>query len=264
MSRARDYYEAKMVEILSHVWRKNGEFLEVEPAHMETPLTALLDDEVARTVSCPHCGKDVPLGSTRVDPEWLPSDMQELRTMDREELLLMVLDLVAERDGMRLKTLKTLMSFFFSRGPEPVLVAELVFMVAEVMHEDHAWRMNGTQMAALFGRSKQDWQSLREKLIEDLVRRWTRDDAVLGGGKSFAARQRYAQDKKGNTSRKLGRRRGDEQPRQVQDDDGGMKLSREAKKRAQRMRDETERRELAALCGCDPSDIDLRKISPKD
>lgn len=262
MSRAREYYEAKMVEILSHVWRKNGDFLEVEPAHMETPLTALLDDEVARAVPCPHCGKDLPLGSTRVDPEWLPSDMQELRTMDHEELMMLVLELVAERDGVRLKTLKTLMNFFFSRGPEPVLVAELVFMVAEVMHEEHAWRMNGTEVAALFGRSKQDWQSLFEKIVEELVRRWTRDDAVLGGGKSFAARQRYAKDKKGNTSRKLGKRRGDE-PRPERADDDGMKLSREARKRAERMRQEAERRELAALCGCDPDEIDLRKISPK-
>lgn len=248
MSRASEFYEARLVEVLSHVWRKNGDFLEVEPAHMETPLTALLDAEA---------------GSTRVDPEWLPSDMQELGKMDREELLARVMELVAERDGFRLSALKSLMSFFFSRGPEPVLVAELVFMVAEVMHEDHAWRMNGTQLAALFGRSKQDWQSLREKLIEDLVRRWTRDDAVLGGGKSFAARQRYAQDKRGNTSRKLGRRRGDEQPRQIQDDDGGLKISREARRRADLQRQAAERRELAELCGCDPDEIDLRKISPK-
>jgi hypothetical protein len=248
MSRAREFYEARMVEILSHVWRKNGDFLEVEPADMETPLTALLDAEA---------------GSTRVDPEWLPSDLQEIKDMDREELMAMVLELVTERDGFRLAALKTLMSFFFSRGPEPLLVAELVFMVAEVMHEEHAWRMNGTQMAALFGRSKQDWQSLREKLIEDLVRRWTRDDAVMGGGKSYSARQRYKVDKKGNTSRKLGRRKGDER-RGADDEDDGFKVTPEARRRAERMRLEAERRDLAKQVGCRPEDLDMSKISPKN
>lgn len=247
-SGARELYEARMVEVLSRVWKREGDFLTVEPASLETPLTELLAEEA---------------GSTRVDPDWLPSDMAEIKAMDREQLLALILELKAERDGQRLKVLKTLMSYFFSRGPEPVLVAELVFMVAEVMHEDHAWRMNGTELAALFGRSKQDWQSLRVKIVEELVRRWTREDAVLGGGKSFAARQKYAKGKKGNTSRLLGRRRGDERPRPTEADDEGLSLSREARKQAEKQRIEYEKRELAKAIGCRPEEIDLSKISPK-
>ena len=247
-SGALELYESKMVEVLSRVYKREGDFLTVEPAHLETPVTELIERE---------------LGSTRVDPDWLPSDQQALRDMDREELLSLVLELMQERDTSRLSGLKTLMTFFFSRGPEPINVAELVYMVAEVMHEDHAWRMNGTEVAEVFGRSKQDWQNLREKTIEELVRRWTREDMVLGGGKSHAARQKYKDGKKGNTSRLLGRRKGDELRRPAASDDDGMKISREARKRAERMRVEHERRELAREIGCRPEEIDLGKISPK-
>jgi hypothetical protein len=247
-SGARELYEAHMVEVLSRVWKREGDFLTVEPAHLETPVTELLERE---------------LGSTRVDPDWLPSDQQSLRGLDQAELMGLVLELMHERDGTRLNALKTLMTFFFSRGPEPLNVAELVYMVAEVMHEDLAWRMNGTEVADVFGRSKQDWQNLREKMIEELVRRWTREDMVLGGGKSHAARQKYKDGKKGNTSRLLGRKRGDELRRPAAAEDDGLKISREARKRAERMRVQAEKRDLAREIGCDPSEIDLGKISPK-
>ena len=249
MSRAKTHYEARVVEILSRVYKREGDFLVTDPVCTETPLTELLEKEASR--------------STRVDPEWLPSDLQELRDMDQEGLLALVTELMDERDDHRRRTLKALMSFFFSRGPDPVAVAEMVFMLADALHEEYTWRMNGTEMAELFGRSKQDWQSLREKFIEDLVRRWNREETVLGGGKSWSARQAYAAQKRGNTSRKLGRKKGDELPRGTADDDDGMKLSRAAKARAERLRQEAERRELAREIGCKPEEIDLQRITPR-
>jgi hypothetical protein len=239
-----------VVELLSHVWRKNGDFLEVEPAEMETPLTAVLDGEA---------------GATRVDPEWLPSDQQDLRRMDREELMCLVLKLIEERDSMRQASLKTMMGFLFARGPEPLSVLERCFMVARAVHDRWLWRANGTQVAALLGRSKQDWQNLEESVIEELVRRWTRDTAVMGAGKSFSARQRYSADKRGNTSRKLGRRRGDELPRGTfeERDEAALKVTAAARARAEKMRVEYERRKLAEEIGCSPEDIDLSRISPK-
>ena len=184
--------------------------------------------------------------------------------MDREQLLALVLNLIEERDGVRQQSLRVLMDFFFSRGPEPLRVLELVFMMARVMHKDHAWRMRPGEMAALLGRSKQDWRNIEERVIEELVRRWTRADFVIPGGKSYSARERYSHDKRGNKSRKHGRRRGDEMPSITEsDEDDELRLTKSAKARAERMREEAERRDLAAACGCRPEDIDLKKIAPK-
>jgi hypothetical protein len=247
---ARSAYESHLCEVLARVWRREGEHIVVDPAHMETPVTEILAKEA---------------GSTRVDPDWLPSDLAELRHADREELLALVLEQMAERDGMRQRVLRVLMDFFFAPGPEPLLVLERVFMVARVMHEDHAWKMNLTEMATLLGRSKQDWQSIEERVLEDLVQRYSRVEFVMGAGKSAAARATYAANKKGNTSRKLGRRKGDEHGRpRALDDAPEMSLSREAKRRAEKMRQDAERRALAAEFGCEPEEIDLRKISPSD
>jgi hypothetical protein len=44
----------------------------------------------------------------------------------------------------------------------------------------------------------------------------------------------------------------------------GETLSSQAKRRAQAMRDEAERRRMAKLCGCRPDEIDLSRITQSD
>lgn len=235
--------------LLSNVWRREGDFLTVDPVELNTPLTAVLEKED---------------GSTRVDPERLPPSLEELKGMDREELLAELVELIEDRHRVREHTLKVFMDYLFARGPDPLEALERLFIYARACHCGHTWGMTQTDQATLFGHLKQNWQHIEERVIEKLVSRWSRSVFVNSGGKSVAARLAYSKQRKGNTSRKNGRKAGDDLPPLPAKKHADEPLSEQAKARARAMRDEAERRRMAKLCGCDPSEIDLTKITPVD
>lgn len=68
MSRAREEYEAQVGGVLSHVYKREGEFLVVDPAELDTPLTKVLEEE---------------RGSTRVDRDYTPEELRELANAER-------------------------------------------------------------------------------------------------------------------------------------------------------------------------------------
>jgi len=250
MSRARDEYDSMVGGLLSAVWQKNGEFLSYDPSDTETPLTALLEAEA---------------GSTRVDPDWTPPELDDVKGMDREGLLELILELMERRHRDREHMLNVFFNFLFARGPDPLAVLQRLFIYARACHSGHAWGMQQNEVAALFGHSKQNWQHLEEEVIEDLVTRWSRTEFVNSGGKSVAARLAYAKLRLGNSIRKNGRRSGDELPPLPAKEHPDQPLSAQAKRRARAMRDDAERRRLAKEFGCRPEEIDLTKISlPRD
>lgn len=249
MSRAREEYESMVGGLMSQAWFHHGEHLVVDAVELDTPLTAVLEAEA---------------GSTRVDPEWMPPEMEEMKAMCREELLGIVLELLEQRHEERKRMQKVFMDFLFADGPDPLRVLYRLFIYARACHAGHAWGMSLTQMAALFGHSKQNWQHMEERIIEDLVSRWSRTEFVNSGGKSAAARLAYSLLQRGNTHRRNGRKAGDELPPLPAKDDPEQPLSAQAKKRAREMRDAYERKRMAEMVGCDPSEIDLSKITPDD
>ena len=91
--------------------------------------------------------------------------------------------------------------------------------------------------------------------------RFSRVEFVHAGGKKLEARLAYAKQRKGNTSRKGGRRLQGPPPLPVKTDDDES-LSSQSKRRAKAMREDAERRALAREFGCRPEEIDLRKIDP--
>lgn len=246
---AREQYEAHVGGVLTHVWKREGQFIVVDPAELNTPLTEAMGREA---------------GSTRVDPDWLPSDQQALRELDREQLLGLVLELIDERDETRGHAVKTMLDFLFAKGPDPLAALERLFMLARATHEGHDWNMRQGEMAALFGHSKQNWQHLEERVIHDLVQRFSRPEFVMSGGKSATAKQKYQEIQKGNKHRAHGKKAGDEGPRMPAAAHGELTLSTRAKQRARELRDAAERRRLAEMCGCSPEEIDLGRISPAE
>ena len=124
--------------------------------------------------------------------------------------------------------------------------------------------MQQSEIAALFGHTRQNWQHIEERVVEDLVTRWSRTEFVNSGGKSAAARLTYALLRKGNTNRKTGRKAGDELPPLPAKTHPDQPLSEQAKARARAMRDQAERTRLAKMCGCEPDEIDLSKITPEE
>lgn len=246
--RALDEYEAHVGGLLSHVWRREGENIVCDPAEMNTPLTELLDAESAASVGA--------------DLDYLPGDLKELRFQTREKLVAMILRLLQDLAESRLQVQTALFEYFFGNGPAPVQVLERLFIYARATYGDCVWKMKQHEMAALFGHSKQNWQHMEERLIEDLVSRYSRTEFVNAGGKSVGARQKYAEQRKGNTSRKRGRRAGDELPPLPPKERDDQPLSERAKRHAELMRHEAERKRLARMCRCAPEDIDLGRITP--
>ncbi len=246
MSRAQDEYASMVGGLLSEVWRREGEFLTFDPTDLDTPLTAVLEAEA---------------GSTRVDPDWTPPELDDLKRMSRVELLEQIMELMERRQREREDMLQVFFNYLFARGPDPLEVLQRLFIYARACHSGHAWGMQQNEVAALLGHTKQNWQHLEEKVIEDLVTRWSRTEFVNSGGKSVAARLSYAKLRMGNTIRKNGKRAGDELPPLPAKEHPDQPLSAQAKRRARAMRDEAERKKLAKEFGCRPEEIDLTKIS---
>lgn len=249
MSKAREQYEAHVGGTLAKVWRREGEFLVVDPADFNTPLTEVIGREA---------------GSTRVDPDWLPSDQQALRGMDREELIARVLQLLEELDDARRQAVNTALNFVFGKGPDPLTALERLFMLARAQHQAHDWNMRQVEVASLLGRSKQDWQLMEEEVVCELVDRYSRSEFVMSGGKSASAQIAYSKAQKGNKHRAHGRKAGDEMPALPPKCDGLPTISARAKHLAELQRKQAERERLAKLCNCSPDEIDLDRIDLED
>jgi hypothetical protein len=248
--RALEEYQSLVGGVLSNVYRREGVHIVVDPTELNTPLTAVLAAEDA--------------GSTRVEADWMPPELTEMQGMDREELLGLVLVLMSQRLQERSHMQTVFFDFLFSRGPDPLCVLENLFLYVHARNTGHLWGAKQVEIATLFGQSKQNWQHLGERLIEDLVSRWSRVEFVTSGGKNVAARLAYAKQRRGNKSRKHGRKAGDELPplpARLHEDEP---LCDQAKRRAAAMRDDAERRHLAREFGCKPEEIDLTKISLRD
>lgn len=244
---ARQRYEAHVGAVLQSVWDRHEKHLGIAPeVDYRTPEVALLEAEAE-------------LGCARAHPEDVPADLAHLATADREELLGAVVRLQQERDEARLDTLRALMRYQFGGGPDPVKVAERVFALVRTMLPELCWHMKQWEAGALFGDIRQTWQEKEQKLIEELVSRYASVKFTNAGGKCAAARRKKALQSMGNTSKRHGRRKGD--ARETGAPDTNAAIPQEKLKEARRMRDEAERRRMAELCGCEPDEIDLDRIS---
>lgn len=247
MSRAREEYESQVGGVLSHVWKREGEFLVVDPADLRTPVTAVLEAEE---------------GSTRVDQDFTPLEVADLAEASHDELLEEVLRLRGQCVEAGLRTQRVFFDFLFAEGPDPIAVLERLYLYVSVRSRHHVWGAMDTEISMLFGQSKQNWQHKVERVIEDLVTRFSRSEFIHGGGKSHSARLAYAKRSKGNTSRKGGRRSGDELPPLPAKRDEEETLSSQAKRRAREMREDALRKQYAREFKCRPEEIDLSRIDP--
>ena len=193
---AKDLYESHVGTMLETVWTREGEKLQYNPVELRTPLCDVMDGERRARVEEEH---------------ELPLDEAHLAEMDCEQLMALVLELKAERDDVRARTLHTMLNFLFAEGPNPVKVSERAFILARALGPNNVWNMKQWEAGAMHGLIRATWQQMEKRIIEELAARMSSTGVfTLPGGKSHSARQRYSADKKGNTSRKYGRRQGDQ------------------------------------------------------
>lgn len=241
---ARERYESWVGAILTHAASRRGDDAAVD---YRTPEVAVMEFEEA--------------GWTRVHSEDLPADLAHLAEASREELLGKICELQAERDDARHQTLRALMKMLFGGGPEPVAVAERMFALARTVCSDAAWGLKQWEVGALFGDIRQTWQQKEKRMIEELITRYSTIEFTNAGGKSASARAKLSKDRRGNTSRKLGRRKGDHAqngtaPKQ-------QTITQQERMDAREVAREAERERIAEMCGVDPEEIDLDRISPE-
>ena len=244
----REFYEAHCAQILEKVWSREGDKLTFNPVDNETPLAVAIRGEEE--------------ASTRVDVADLPADLADLAELDYEQLLELVLRLIDERDGVRENAQATMLNFFFGCGPSPLAVCERLFIFVRGLSPSHVWMARQNEAAALFCHIKQTWREMEKRMLEELAARVSSTGVfTLPGGKTWAARQRYAADKENNTSKRLGKRIGDidEGPDAARrDSEAGDEETESGRQRWER----AERERLAKELGCNPDEIDLTKISP--
>ena len=248
---AKHRYEAHVDAVLERVWDREGERLTFNPVEHKTPLSEAIRGESE--------------GSTRVDIEDLPPDLEALKGMDWDELAALVVQMVEERDEIRANAQAAMLNFFFAEGPHPLKVAERVFIFTRGLSPTHCWMMKQTECADVFCLIRQTWQAKEKRCLEDLAARMSSMGVfIMPGGRSQSARERYSGDKEGNTSKKRGRRRGDIVPPDDADEEVKTRAS-DAETDDARARWERHQREaLAREFGCKPEDIDLTKITPAD
>ncbi len=192
---ARELYESHVGTMLETVWTREGEKLQYNPVDLRTPLCDVMDRE----------------RDGRVEDDEIPLDEKSLSERDWGELVALVLELKAERDDTRANTLHTMLNFLFADGPNPVKVSERAFILARALGPNNVWNMKQWEAGAMHGLIRATWQQMEKRLIEELAARMSSTGVfTLPGGKSHSARQRYSEDKQGNTSRKYGRRQGDQ------------------------------------------------------
>lgn len=192
---ARDLYESHVGTMLETVWTREGEKLQYNPVDLRTPLCDVMDRE----------------RDGRVEDHEIPLDEKSLSHLEWEELVALVLDLKSERDDTRANTLHTMLNFLFAEGPNPVKVSERAFILARALGPNNVWNMKQWEAGAMHGLIRATWQQMEKRIIEELAARMSSTGVfTLPGGKSHSARQRYSKDKQGNTSRKYGRRQGDQ------------------------------------------------------
>lgn len=242
MITARDRYQAYVGAVLEHV--RNRRKMDHEAVEYRTPEIDLMEFEE-------H-------GRTRVHPEDMPADLADLADAPREELLARICELQEQRDAARTQTLKALMNYAFGGGPDPVSVAERIFLLARVVCTDVAWGMKQWEVGALFGDIRQTWQQKEKVMIEKLVSAFSTVVFTNSGGKSVAARFKQALARLGNTSKKFGRKPGDAP------ESGVPAKSSAAKRRelqdARELARELERERMAEELGVDPDEIDFSRI----
>lgn len=243
-------YEAHVEGMLEKVWSREGHHLTFNPVDHDTPLAIAIRGEME--------------SSTRVDVEDLPADLEAVKGMDWEELAALVVRLMEERDEIRENAQSTMLNYFFAEGPHPLRVAERVFIFVRGLSPTHCWMMRQVECGDLFCLIKQTWQQKEKRCLEELAARMSTTGVfTMPGGKSATARDHYSEDKKGNTSKKRGRRRGDTVPPDELPEEMKPKISDDETEEARARWERHQREMLARELGCDPADIDLTKITPE-
>lgn len=259
---ARKSYDAHTGAVLGGVWQREGATLVFNPADQRVPLREVLDGPDLDELTPEQRETRWPRGHL----EHLPSDLTELRFKTRMQLVEIIAELMAERDQHRHLTLQSILDYCYGDGPDILKVAERLFILARTASSEHVWNMRQADMARLFGQLRQNWQTIEEKLIEDLITRYSRTEFINSGGKSAGARANYKAGKKGNTSRKRGKRKGDEMPSDAerrQEAAAQEELPEMDAELSKFWAERAERERLAELCDCRPEDIDLEKTRPE-
>lgn len=178
--------ERAQMAVLGRVYKREGDTLIFDPCDLRTPLSDVLDNELHVTRLLGELDDE----TRKMIEARLDVDLEEWLYEVRQEVLTVLLDFL----------------FGGAEGPLPRKVLKRLFAFVRVLSPNHVWNMQQVDVAILMGESKQNFQQLEKREVEAFYRLWCTSKWVAGGGKSESARQRYSTDKRGNDSRRGGKK----------------------------------------------------------
>ena len=172
--------------VLAQVYKREGETLTFDPATLSTPLSDVLDNELHVTRLLGELDEE----TRHLIEERLDVDLEEWLYQVRSEVLQVLLDFLFGGD----------------EGPLPRKVLKRLFAFVRVLSPNHVWCMTQTDVGRLFNETRANVQAREKAEVESFYRLWCTSKWTASGGKSASARERYARDKRGNDSRKGGKK----------------------------------------------------------
>lgn len=184
-SKGQDFEEAQR-GVLRRVYRREGDNLVFDPAILATPLSKVLDGEE----HIRHITEAMDAETREIIEERLGESMADWLMSVRNHALQVLLDWIYGDED----------------GPLPRKVLKRLYIFTRAMSRDHVWRMNQQDLADLFGETRAAVCEREKQEVEGFLRLWNASSFTVGGGKSTAARKRYAKERKGNHCRKGGKK----------------------------------------------------------
>lgn len=240
----KETYEAFVGAVLEQVAARGGGMQQVDYRTPEVAMAELEDD-----------------GWLNFQEGDVPRDLSRLKKMSPLALMGEVCAMQEERDQARVAGFRALIRFLFSGGPDPIKVAERAFILARTMARPEVGGMKQWEAGALFGDIRQTWREKERRMVEELIRKYSDIEFTNAGGKCAQARAKQSLARMGNTSKRHGRRKGEER---VKPDTNGEVSPHELRRQLAELEREEQRERLAELAGVDPDEIDLACVRPED
>ncbi|MBL9115537.1 MAG: hypothetical protein JNJ83_11075 [Verrucomicrobiaceae bacterium] len=148
-------------------------------------------------------------------------------------------------------------------GLHPFRIVQRVFAMLFAWHKDILGPFNGAMLAKMLGQGRAAFQATMDALFSAESKRKYGHVVKVGGQKSAESSAAYAANAAKHKPRQQLKGAKD-QEREAALSDERRQREAQLKKELPGMWREHERRRLAAEIGCDPSEIDLDRIKPKD
>ena len=236
-----DGHERRIQGVFRRAWVEDGWSAAVD----RTPLDDLLAEEFAADELDAQSAGGV---------HYWPSD--DAAECDRLELAHLKRE---EAAAVAAWARRRLIMWLIGDGLHPFHIVQRTYAILFARYQEFIGPLNMTWLAEILGQGRAAFSAVMKRLFTRPVKIKSGVMMLSPGMKSEAGREAYA----ANASKHTPRRALDAASLDHGAEDAARKQAKKERgARLQALRDEAERKRIAALVGCDPGEIDLKKSNP--